>query len=83
MQQNAKNVGTYLLQRLGELRNIYPVVGDVRGKGLMIGLELVDGDGTTKPLETGKFFKFWERCLQMGLVIGRGGLFGNVLHIIP
>ena len=41
MQQNCANVGTYFLQKLATLRDEFPIVGDVRGKGLMIGVEMV------------------------------------------
>lgn len=42
LQENCKNVGTFFLQELVKLRDEYEVVGDVRGKGLMLGLELVN-----------------------------------------
>ena len=41
LQDNCKNVGTFLLQELLKLRDEYEVLGDVRGKGLMLGIELV------------------------------------------
>jgi len=71
-------VGTYLLEQLAKLRDESQYVGDVRGKGLMIGVELVADKDTKKPLEPIKFMKFWETCLDQGLIVGKGGLFGNV-----
>lgn len=41
LMENSHHVGTYLLHSLGKLRKKYEIVGDVRGKGLMIGVELV------------------------------------------
>ena len=42
MQANCEDVGTYFLQRLASLRDEFEIVGDVRGKGLMIGVEFVE-----------------------------------------
>lgn len=41
MQQNSLNVGTYLMKELAKLRDKYEIIGDVRGKGLQIGVEMV------------------------------------------
>lgn len=71
-------MGTYLLLELDKLRQKFPTVGDVRGKGLMIGVELVNGDDSTAPLPADKFLKLWEHCRDLGLIVGKGGQFGNV-----
>ena len=42
LQENCHNVGTYFLTELSKLRDEFEVVGDVRGKGLMIGVEMVE-----------------------------------------
>lgn len=70
-------MGTYLLERLASLRDSFKIVGDVRGKGLMLGVEFVE-EGTTKPLATDQFMDIWERCKNMGVLLGRGGNNGNV-----
>lgn len=44
----------------------------------MVGVELVKGDGSTTPLSPEKIMKFWESCRDLGLIIGKGGYFGNV-----
>jgi 4-aminobutyrate aminotransferase len=44
--QNAAKVGAHFMERLGELRADYPCIGDLRGQGLMIGMELIEPDGT-------------------------------------
>lgn len=69
-----------MLLELAKLRSQFPVIGDVRGKGLMIGVELVK-PGTTEPLETGKFLKFFDTCMDLGILLGKGGVYGNVSSI--
>ncbi|XP_025830046.1 alanine--glyoxylate aminotransferase 2, mitochondrial-like [Agrilus planipennis] len=83
LQENSGNVGTYLLLQLEQLRSELPIIGDVRGKGLMIGVELVAGSGTNDALPVPKFMKFWDYCREQGLIVGRGGIHGNVLRIKP
>lgn len=67
------------MKEASKLRSKYKTVGDVRGKGLMTGIELVAGDGSTTPLDAQKFMKFWEYTREAGLLLGRGGHFGNVI----
>ena len=70
---------------LDELQRRYPkVVGDVRGKGLMLAIELVvdesAGDRTPNKEATARLF---EETKKRGLLIGKGGLYGNVFRIAP
>ncbi|CAH1105330.1 unnamed protein product [Psylliodes chrysocephalus] len=83
LQENCKTVGTHLLLELEKLKSKFPVIGDVRGKGLMIGVELVEDPKTRVALSTEKVLKFWEKCLDMGLIVGKGGISGNVIRIKP
>ncbi|XP_072397761.1 alanine--glyoxylate aminotransferase 2, mitochondrial-like [Diabrotica undecimpunctata] len=83
LQENCKIVGTPLLLGLEKLKSKFSVIGDVRGKGLMIGVELVEDRESKKPLDPKKVMTFWEKCLELGLIIGKGGLHGNVLRIKP
>ncbi len=79
---NAHEMGTLLRARLEELKKKHALIGDVRGMGLMQGVELVK-DRTSKepaPKETNALM---ERCKNNGLLIGKGGLYGNVLRISP
>lgn len=77
LQENSKTIGTYMLLELAKLKTKYPVFGDVRGKGLMIGVELVE-DSSRKPLSPEKILRFWEHCRDLGLIVGKGGAAGNV-----
>ena len=58
------------------------LIGDVRGRGLMLGVELVR-DRETKEPATQETLAVWEAAREMGLLIGKGGLDGNVLRIKP
>ena len=78
LQKNCAKVGTYLLKKLAELRDEFEFVGDVRGKGLMIGIELVTDKVTKKSLPAKYFDIIWEDTKDMGLLVGRGGLRANV-----
>ena len=83
LQQNSKNVGDYFITELGKLRDEYEIVGDVRGKGLMIGVELVESKTTRKPLNSEKLNAIKEAIKDMGLIIGAGGINVNTLRIKP
>jgi len=80
--ENAHTVGAYFRKRLDELGDKYPLIGDVRGMGLMQGLELVRDRKTKEPapVETNELM---ERARANGLLIGKGGLFGNVIRLSP
>ena len=73
--------GKALLERLGRMKEKYPVVGDVRGNGLMIGVELVKDSAKTPAVEETKAAR--KSCLDKGLLIGTGGVWANVLRIQP
>ena len=81
-QQNCLELGAYLMEALEKLESRHDVMGDVRGKGLMIGVELVR-DRTTKEPAKEACARVLERAKEMGLLIGRGGLYSNVLRIKP
>lgn len=80
--QGAWEKGRWLMDRLRELASKSPFVGEVRGKGLMIGLELVKDKQSKEPaVEEGKRLR--QRCLEMGVLVGLGGTLGNVIRIQP
>lgn len=73
--------GKNFLERLGRMKEKYPIIGDVRGKGLMIGLELVKDKAKTPAVEETKALR--KSCLEKGLIIGSAGVWANVLIIEP
>jgi 4-aminobutyrate aminotransferase-like enzyme len=77
---NARVQGDHLHAGLRELQRKYPVIGDVRGMGLMQGLELVGENKTPDPQTVGRVL---EGTRRRGVLIGKGGLWGNVLRIAP
>ncbi len=68
-------------ERLESIKEKYPIIGDVRGRGLMIGLELVKDDAKTPAADEAKAVR--KRCLEKGLLIGLGGILANVLRMQP
>jgi alanine-glyoxylate transaminase/(R)-3-amino-2-methylpropionate-pyruvate transaminase len=82
IQENARVVGGHLKSRLLELQERQPLIGEVRGMGLMLGVELVKNRETKEPASN-ETPKLLERCKERGLIIGKGGLFGNVLRVKP
>ncbi|HEX8635768.1 MAG TPA: aspartate aminotransferase family protein [Pyrinomonadaceae bacterium] len=79
LRANAATVGAYFRERLEELKTRYPVIGDVRGMGLMQGLELVK-DRETKEPDPQSVLRVFEETKRRGVLIGKGGLYGNVIR---
>lgn len=79
---NAKRQGEKLLAGLRDLQKRFPLVGDVRGHGLMIGVELVK-DQKTKEYAPAEATKLLEEMRKRKVLIGKGGRFGNVIRIQP
>jgi 4-aminobutyrate aminotransferase-like enzyme len=65
---NARHVGAVMLKRLEAIKDKYPFVGDVRGRGLLIGIELVRDRKTKEPLPKSLTRKLFASCLQRGLL---------------
>ena len=82
IQQNALEVGTHMKNRLLELQDKQPLIGEVRGMGLMLGVELVTDRATREPASAAAA-DVMEKCKEHGLIIGKGGLYGNTLRIKP
>lgn len=82
LQENSRVVGGRLKEGLEGLMSTHPIVGDVRGMGLMLGVELVKDRGTKAPAPEAAL-RVIEECREMGVLLGKGGLFGNVLRIKP
>jgi alanine-glyoxylate transaminase/(R)-3-amino-2-methylpropionate-pyruvate transaminase len=74
--------GKQLRDHLEGFKQAFPFIGDVRGMGLMQGIELVE-DRKTKEPSPKKTVALMEAAKRQGLLIGKGGLYGNVLRIAP
>lgn len=81
LQSNARKVGGRLLADLRAAAEDSDIVGEVRGKGLMIGVELVRPGGNEPAPDIAA--ALLEHCREAGLLLGKGGLYGNVLRIAP
>lgn len=79
LKTNARVVGDYLKTRLLELQEKHAIIGDVRGMGLMLGIELVK-DRKTKEPNPEAVLKIFEETKRRGVLIGKGGLYGNVIR---
>ena len=82
LMDNAATVGGYYRQGLEALKARHDLIGDVRGMGLMQAIEIVKNRETKEPgpQETNQFM---EECRKRGLLVGKGGLWGNVIRTSP
>ena len=79
---NCREQGAHLMAGLRELQSRYPMIGDVRGKGLMIGVDfIVPGSDRQPDGATAK--RVLEACLSRGLLLYTAGLHGQVIRLIP
>lgn len=76
-------MGLYIQQKLNKMKKKYPIIGDVRGQGLCIGVEFVK-DSKTKEPASQETIAIFKACTQAGLLILPPiGIFGNVIRIVP
>ena len=80
LQKNADEVGGYLKYRLTSMADESPVVGEVRGRGLMLALEMVGPDGSANPPAA---VRFLQACRERGVLVGKGGIGANAVRISP
>jgi 4-aminobutyrate aminotransferase len=80
LQRNADEVGGYLKDRLIKMAEEHPVIGEVRGRGLMLGIELVGPDGEPNPQAA---IGFMQTCRERGVLVGKGGINANAARISP
>ena len=82
LQSNALKIGDHVLAGLERLKAKHNLIGDVRGQGLLLGIELVK-DRATKEPATSECAQVLERCREMGLLLGKGGLYGQTIRFSP
>src|SRR5206468_3749411 len=78
----ASRLGARMRARLEQMKDKHPLIGDVRGMGLMQALELVK-DRKTKEPAAAETTKLQEACKRRGLLVGKGGLYNNTVRIAP
>ncbi len=82
LQENSLTIGNRLLAGLNQLKEKHELIGDVRGKGLMLGIELVKDRQSKEPAKEASA-QVLERCKEMGLLLGKGGLWGQTIRFSP
>jgi alanine-glyoxylate transaminase/(R)-3-amino-2-methylpropionate-pyruvate transaminase len=82
IQERAHEIGGHLKNRLLALQEKQPLIGEVRGMGLMLGVELVRDRKTKEPANT-EASDVLERAKERGLLLGKGGLYGNTIRLKP
>jgi alanine-glyoxylate transaminase/(R)-3-amino-2-methylpropionate-pyruvate transaminase len=82
LQANSLEIGGHLLAGLNKLKEKHKIIGDVRGRGLMLGVEMVK-DRATKAPASAECAQVVEAARDMGLLLGKGGLWGQTIRIAP
>lgn len=82
LQANSLKLGNYILAGLNQLKEKHKIIGDVRGKGLMLGIEMVK-DRTSKLPATPECSQVVETAKDLGLLLGKGGLWGQTIRFAP
>lgn len=73
--------GAYLMHRLNKLKKDMPMIGEVRGLGLMVGIELVQDEKRNPATAEAEAVR--DHCLASGVLVGVGGVYGNVVRVQP
>jgi alanine-glyoxylate transaminase / (R)-3-amino-2-methylpropionate-pyruvate transaminase len=82
LQENAFRLGAHLLSGIEKLKQKHTIVGDVRGRGLLLGVELVK-DRATKEPATSECARVLENARDHGLLLGKGGFWGHTIRLAP
>jgi len=82
LSEKAAEKGNYMMRRLNEMKEKHSIIGEVRGKGLMIGVELVKDQKKKTPAVDGTV-KIRDLCREKGVLVGHGGVKGTVIRIQP
>src|SRR6202045_4064402 len=82
LQANSLKIGNRILAGLNKLKEKHNIIGDVRGKGLLLGIELVKDRQSKEPAKE-ECAQVMETCKEMGLLLGKGGLWGQTIRFSP
>ncbi|MGB8368138.1 MAG: aspartate aminotransferase family protein [Limisphaerales bacterium] len=82
LQANALQLGNHILAGLNKLKEKHKIIGDVRGKGLLLGIEMVR-DRVTKEPARAECAQAVENARELGLLLGKGGLWGQTIRFAP
>jgi alanine-glyoxylate transaminase/(R)-3-amino-2-methylpropionate-pyruvate transaminase len=82
LQENSLKIGNRILTGLNRLKEKHNLIGDVRGKGLLLGIELVKDRQSKEPARE-ECAQILETCKEMGLLLGKGGLWGQTIRFSP
>jgi alanine-glyoxylate transaminase/(R)-3-amino-2-methylpropionate-pyruvate transaminase len=82
LQANSLRLGGFIMAGLEKLKAKHNLIGDVRGRGLLLGLELVKDRATKEPAKA-ECAQVVETCRDLGLLLGKGGLWGQTIRLAP
>jgi alanine-glyoxylate transaminase / (R)-3-amino-2-methylpropionate-pyruvate transaminase len=82
LQANTLRIGNRILAGLNKLKEKHSIIGDVRGKGLLLGIELVKDRQSKEPAKE-ECAQVMETAKEMGLLLGKGGLWGQTVRFSP
>jgi len=82
LQQNAVRIGAEMLSVVQGLQQRYDIIGDVRGRGLMVAMEMVKDRKTREPA-TELTAEIYEATRENGLIMSKSGVYKNVMRIVP
>jgi 4-aminobutyrate aminotransferase/(S)-3-amino-2-methylpropionate transaminase len=81
--ERSRTIGEAMLRRLHAFEERFAIVGDVRGRGAMCAVELVEDRATKEPLAAERMTAIARRCLEQGVIVLTAGTYGNVLRLLP
>mgnify|MGYP003344193655 CR=1 FL=1 len=81
--ERSRRLGAHMLERLEAMRSRHAIVGDVRGRGMMTAIELVEDRATKEPLASATGSAIAAECLRNGVVILKAGTYDNVIRLLP
>jgi alanine-glyoxylate transaminase/(R)-3-amino-2-methylpropionate-pyruvate transaminase len=82
LQANSLKIGNRIIAGLNKLKENHQIIGDVRGKGLLLGIELVKDRQSKEPAKE-ECAAVLEKCKEFGLLLGKGGLWGQTIRFSP